>query len=189
MLDTTCNAVSAQCADAMSKFASALRQPANCGADFAAQNPIVLRAYNGFLAYQPMYTAGCLKADATAVSDRPATEYCFVATSSNTSAPADQYIYYLPLGVLMPGGSRPTCSSCVQQTMQIFAQAAGNLTSPLAGTYADAATQVNQRCGPNWVNATVKPIQGSAPQNGAPASGAAFGMMGVVAVVAAIVLV
>jgi hypothetical protein len=33
----------------------------NCGADYTAQNPIVLQAFAGFVAYQPMYQAGCLK--------------------------------------------------------------------------------------------------------------------------------
>ena len=190
MLDATCNVVSAHCADAMSRFAQSLRDQANCGADFAAQNPIVLRAYNGFLSYAPMHAAGCLQADARAVSASPSNEYCFVAASGNASAPADQYLYYLPLGIPMPGGSRPTCSSCTQQTMRTFAQAAGNLTSPLAATYAQAATLVNQKCGPDWVEASVKPIQGSGPPspNGAAANGAAFGMAGIVAAAAAAIV-
>ena len=168
----------------MDGFANAIKAPQNCGGDFAAQNPVVLRAYNGFIAYRPMYAAGCLK-----VKDAGA--YCFEAASINTSAPADQYLYYIPLGVPLPGSSRPSCSSCVQQTMQIFAQAATNLSTPLAGDYGSAATQINSKCGPNWVNASVQPIQGSGgggSTSGASRQATLWSVAGIAAAAAAIVL-
>ena len=192
VLDMSCAAVSANCANVMDGYAAAIAQPANCAADLAAQNPVVQRAQAGFQSYRPLYDAGCLKADPVAVSAKTPSEYCFAATSQNDSQPADQYLYYLALGVAFPGGARPSCSSCTQKTMQIFAQAARNMSSPLAGTYANAATQVNSRCGPNWVNATVTPIEGSAPaSSGAPAAGRGRGVwlaMTAAAVAAALVV-
>ncbi len=189
MLDTTCNVVSANCATVMSNYASRIQDPAACGADFRAENPLVIRAYYGFLAYTPLYQAGCLKADPRAVSSQTPSEYCFVAAARNTAAPADSYLYYLPLGTELPGSSRPSCSSCVQQTMQIFAQAAQNLSTPIAGDYSDAATQVNFGCGPNWVSPAVKPLQGTGNTTSTNAAGPAAtrapamgsGVLGVVA--------
>ena len=171
VLDATCQAVSANCANIMSSYGAAIAQQSNCGADLAAENPVVQRAQAGFLSYLPLYNAGCLKADAVAVSNKSPSEYCFAAAVANTSAPADSYLYYLALGVALPGASRPTCSSCTQRTMQLFATAAQNLSSPLAGTYAAAAQQINAKCGPGWVNATVTPIQGSAPASSSGAEG------------------
>jgi hypothetical protein len=45
----------------MNDFGRDIKNDTNCGADYAADNPLVLQAYNGFLAYQPLYQAGCLR--------------------------------------------------------------------------------------------------------------------------------
>jgi hypothetical protein len=60
-LDAGCNANFAKCNTLMQNIAYKLKQPDVCATDFTAQNPIVLQAYNGLIAYQPMYQAGCLK--------------------------------------------------------------------------------------------------------------------------------
>lgn len=151
----------------MNKLATEIKQSNNCGTDYSLGNPLVAAAYNGFLAYAPMYQAGCLKASASSSSSTSSGNYCFLASTMNDTNPEDSFIYSLPLGVPLPGASRPTCSSCLQQTMAIFATSAQNLTQPLSGDYTSAATQVNLGCGPNFVNATVKPLQGSSPTSGA----------------------
>lgn len=45
----------------MQNIANKIKQPDVCGADYTAQNPLVLQAYGGLLAYASMYQAGCLK--------------------------------------------------------------------------------------------------------------------------------
>ena len=188
----------------MSSFATQLKDPAHCGADFAAQNPIVERAYNGFVSYTPLFKAGCLvdtsfttptssgsdsasasasASSATADPESPAnpsTRYCFASAVANTANPADSYLYYLPLGIALPGSSRPSCSPCTQKTMAFFADAARNLSSPLASRYGDAATQINSGCGPGWVSASVQPIAGSASteESGAGRTGVVGGSGG-----------
>jgi hypothetical protein len=45
----------------MQNIAYKIKQPEVCGSDYLAQNPLILQAYDGLLAYQSMYQAGCLK--------------------------------------------------------------------------------------------------------------------------------
>lgn len=61
MLDATCNVNFYSCNNLMSSLAVQLQQDGNCGADYRAQNPQVLYAYEGLIAYQPLYQAGCRK--------------------------------------------------------------------------------------------------------------------------------
>ncbi|KAH0538678.1 hypothetical protein FGG08_004753 [Glutinoglossum americanum] len=135
-LDATCNVKLPDCASAMSLFARSLKQDNNCGDDYRAQNPLVVQAYNGLLAYEPLYHAGCLQ-------DQSTGSYCFANAITNASSAADSYVYFLPLGVSLPGGARPTCNSCLQRTMATFSTFAANATQPLSGTYVAAAQQIN----------------------------------------------
>jgi len=141
----------------MSDLANELRWDDNCGYDYDDENALVLQAYNGLIAYQPLYQAGCLK-DSEG-------NYCFADAITNMTSPSDSYVYFLPLGIALPGASQPTCSSCLQQTMQIFASAASNLSEPVSADYSSAALQIDVGCGPNWVNSSVTPIKGSAPNH------------------------
>ena len=165
-LDATCNVDFSTCSSLMSSFANQLRDSENCGQDYTNENPIVRQAYDGFLAYSPLYQASCLKDSSGS--------YCYADAITNVSSPSDSYVYFLPLGISLPGGSRPTCSTCLKQTMAIFAQSAGNLSQPISIDYSSAATQIDAGCGPNFVNASVTPIQGSAK------SAAAEGVKGMV---------
>jgi hypothetical protein len=45
----------------MDGFARDLRQDANCAVDYTNDNPQVIQAYNGLLAYEPLYQASCLR--------------------------------------------------------------------------------------------------------------------------------
>lgn len=106
----------------MSRFAQEIRRDTNCGLDFKNQNPLVVQAYNGMIAYQPLYRAGCLKSE----SGSYCTSRCFLATLigalkqqlietdigyadaiTNISSPSDSHVYFLALGLDLPGGSRP----------------------------------------------------------------------------------
>lgn len=147
-LTATCSVDFPTCSTLMSDLATALVSTSNCGADYKAQNPLVEQAYDGFLSYVPLYQAGCLKDPSTG-------NYCFANAITNTTSPTDSYIYYLPLGITFPGGSTPTCDSCLQQTMQVFQTTAGNATQPVSSDYVSAATQIDEGCGPGFVNATV----------------------------------
>jgi hypothetical protein len=144
----------------MGSLAKQLRSDGNCGDDFRLENPNVLQAYNGFLAYQPLYQAGCLKS--------PTGSYCFADAITNASSPSDSYIYYLPLGINLPGGSQPTCDKCLSDTMAIFRTSAGNSSQPVSLTYTAAAEQIQINCGPTFVNSVVVPSSAPAifhPQN------------------------
>lgn len=138
----------------MAGLAQNIKQDSNCGSDLQMGNPTVVQAYNGFVAYDTLYHAGCLN-DASG-------GYCYANAVTNTSAPTSSYIYYLPLGIQLPGGSRPACTTCLQNTMAIFAQAAGNSSLPLNGDYGPAAEQVQMSCGPSFVQASVQ-VSASTP--------------------------
>jgi hypothetical protein len=131
----------------MSSLANRIQQDSNCGQDLQLQNPVVEHAYNAMLAYTPLYQAGCLQ-DGDG-------NYCFANAVTNKSAPTGGYIYYLPLGVQLPGGTEPTCNTCLQKTMSIFASAASNNSVPLASDYTTAAQMVDENCGPEFVQASV----------------------------------
>jgi hypothetical protein len=137
----------------MNSLATQLRSNSNCGYDYADENALVMQAYNGLIAYSPLYQAGCLK--------DPQGNYCFANAITNTTSPSDSYVYFLPLGIALPGASRPTCSKCLQNTMNIFAGAASNLSQPVSTTYVAAAVQIDQGCGPTFANSTITPIRGS----------------------------
>lgn len=108
---------------------------------------MVTQAYDGFIAYPTLYHAGCLTDDEG--------KYCFASALTNESAPSSSYIYYLPLGVQLPGGARPACNQCLQNTMAIFATTASNTSQPLNEDYTSAAEQVQMLCGPTFVEAAV----------------------------------
>lgn len=109
---------------------------------------MVQQAYAGFLAYEPLYHAGCLQDSSTG-------SYCFADAVTNSSAPSSSYVYYLPLGVSLPAASSPACTECLQNTMAIFAAAAGNASQPVSGDYAGAAGLIDKTCGDAFVNGSV----------------------------------
>ncbi|KAK0271708.1 hypothetical protein LTR91_003790 [Friedmanniomyces endolithicus] len=147
-LDVSCKANFTICAPLMASLAQQLQLPANCASDFAMQNPTVLQAYNGLIAYPPLYHAGCL-------TDTGG-QYCVANAMTNASSPTSSYIYYLPLGLQLPNGTKPACNMCLQNTMAIFATAAGNSSVPLSGDYTSAAQQVDAGCGTQFAEASVE---------------------------------
>jgi len=159
----------------MSTFASNLTQTTSCASDLTSQNPLIQQARLGLLAYKPMYQASCLK-------NSNSKSYCFADAITNSSSPSDNYIYYLPLNISLPGGSLPTCNSCLQSTMAVFEAASADRASALASNYVNAAMQVNVNCGPNFVNASLAaPLAAGAPSLTLPSSNA--GLLALVLVV------
>lgn len=161
-LEATCAANETQCTATLNGFARELVADDACKTDYNNDNPIVLQAYNGLVAYKPAYQASCLRDDDG--------NYCFANAVSNSSSTTDSYPYYLPIGQELPGGSRPTCNSCLQDSMAIFANFANNSTQPLSKTYTSAAQQLSISCGSKFVNVTAAPLKGAA----APSSSASL---------------
>jgi hypothetical protein len=131
----------------MASFAQQLRSSSNCQQDWERQNLLVSQAYNGLIAYEPLYKAGCLKDDNQ--------KYCFANAITNTTSPSDLHVYFLPLGMPLPGPSQPTCSKCLAETMNIFQDAASNRSQPISPTYVDAAQMIGVTCGPTFINTTL----------------------------------
>ncbi|KAF9698957.1 hypothetical protein EKO04_003083 [Ascochyta lentis] len=161
-LEATCAASETQCTATLDGLARELLSDTACKTDYNNDNPIVLQAYNGLVAYKPSYQASCLRDDEG--------NYCFANAVSNSSSTTDSYPFYLPIGQELPGGARPTCNSCLQDTMAIYASFANNATQPLSKTYTSAAQQLSISCGSKFVNITAAPLKGAA----APASSASL---------------
>lgn len=143
-LDATCHVDYPQCSAMMASLATQIQSSSNCQADYQMENPNVWQAYHGFQSYDALYHAGCLTDSQGG--------YCFADAVTNASAPTAGYVYYLPLGVPLPVTTRPTCNTCLQDTMAVFAAAATtNRSQPLATDYSTAARQVNSGCGPAFV--------------------------------------
>ncbi|KAI5207870.1 hypothetical protein E4T39_01820 [Aureobasidium subglaciale] len=146
-LAASCSVNFSGCSTLMASLARQIQSPDNCAPDLANQNPMAMQAYDGFVAYQSLYHAGCLLNTATG-------GYCF-SDAINATSPTDSYIYYLPLGVSLPGTTAPSCSNCLRDTMSVFASAATNHSQPVAGVYAQAARMIDATCGAAFVNASV----------------------------------
>ncbi|EEH42958.1 uncharacterized protein PADG_07778 [Paracoccidioides brasiliensis Pb18] len=149
ILDAACSAPRDDCKAIMSDLAAKLTSKEVCGEDFRLQQPIVIQAHNGLRAYTAVYDAMCLKSPDTH-------NYCFSDAVVNGTNPSNSFIYYLPLGMNLPGSSRPTCNKCLQATMQSFSRAATTDNQPIVKTYMPAANQININCGPAFVVSAVK---------------------------------
>ncbi|KIM95100.1 hypothetical protein OIDMADRAFT_172233 [Oidiodendron maius Zn] len=148
-LDATCAANVNTCTDYMNGLSGNLTKA--CTSDITAKNPAILQAQLGLNAYKTLYTASCLRNPSTSA-------YCFADAITNASSPSDSYIYYLPLNVSFPGGSAPTCSTCLVNTMAVLEEATSDRNSPIASDYADAAQQINLHCGPGFVNTSLAAV-------------------------------
>ncbi|KAL8852208.1 MAG: hypothetical protein Q9221_002918 [Calogaya cf. arnoldii] len=148
-LDGVCRPDDSTCSPLMSSIATQLRRDENCAADYRREQPLVVAAYNGLIAYEPLYKAGCAR-------DPDNGNYCFANAITNTSSPTDNYPYYLPLGIPLPGGSQPSCTNCLRETMRIFNEAASDRDQQaLIRTLPAAAQMINVRCGPGFANESI----------------------------------
>ncbi|KAH9829615.1 hypothetical protein Tdes44962_MAKER09104, partial [Teratosphaeria destructans] len=148
VLNASCSADFGTCSSIMSSLAVRIKQNSKCGADYQLRNPNVLQAYNALIAYEPLYHAGCAR-------DQTSGDWCFSKAILNASAPSSSYVYYLPLGVGLPAGSKPTCDECLRSTMNIFASGATNRSTPITSEYSAAAKFIDEACGSQFVQASV----------------------------------
>ncbi|TGZ79845.1 hypothetical protein EX30DRAFT_341945 [Ascodesmis nigricans] len=154
VLNKTCNPSPSvdKCTELMNRYAVALRSKDNCASDYAAQNPTVQQAYYGLVSYRTMYQAGCLK---------NGENFCYTQAVTNRDSPGDASPYFLPLGKSLADDADPTCSSCLQRTMEIFAEPASNRSQPISRTYSAAAIQINELCGVDFAKEVALPVSGS----------------------------
>jgi hypothetical protein len=147
----------------MSSLAADLISDSHCEQDYNQGNPLVTRAYDGLLAYEPMYRATCLK--------NPDTQsYCFSDAISNTANPTDFYPYLTGVGMTLPESANPSCTKCLKDTMSIFARYATSAGQPLAKTYLGCANKVDSSCGAGFADLGIK--VGSVKQGGGDKNGA-----------------
>ena len=78
-LEATCSANLPTCLATTERLAVELIAAQNCGVDYSNKNPQVLQAFNGLLAYEPVYRATCLRDDGGS--------YCTPSSTSQHSAP------------------------------------------------------------------------------------------------------
>ncbi|CAD0112780.1 unnamed protein product, partial [Aureobasidium uvarum] len=175
-LSASCSVNFDSCSTLMASLARQIQSPDNCAADLQSQNPTVMQAYTGFAAYQALYHAGCLlnsntgsycKLTIPKVSFRAYTNeelQAFSDAVTNATSPTDSYVYYMGLGVSLPSTTAPSCSSCLQDTMSVFASAATNRSQPISKVYGTAAAMIDSTCGALFVNASIPavPSTGSA---------------------------
>lgn len=150
----------------MSSFELQLRSQSNCGEDYSRQNPIVRQASNSLLAYDVLHRASCLHAQPSQFNNQ-SSDYCYADAVNNITNPSDSYIYYLPLGIDLPPGTTPSCSSCLQSTMNVFQSQAGNASQPISITYPKAASTINAVCGGSFVNQSLVAVGGGGNGNAA----------------------
>ena len=62
-LEGTCAANLTTCKNTLNDLATQLVLDSNCAVDYGNDNPQVVQAYNGLVAYEPLYQASCLKDD------------------------------------------------------------------------------------------------------------------------------
>jgi hypothetical protein len=147
-LNAACAASLPMCQPLMTYLASELISNSHCGADYQKQNPLVSQAHAGFVAYQAVYQATCLKSAQTG-------NYCFADAIANQLNPSDSYPYYTAVGLNLPPASHPTCSECLKETMSIFAGYAKDINQPLANTYINTAKEIDVSCGAGFANTNV----------------------------------
>ncbi|KAG8958326.1 hypothetical protein FRC03_009220 [Tulasnella sp. 419] len=137
-----------ECGGTMDWLAEEIQKDTVCGRDLKDQVVLPVTALNGFRNYRMMRQAGCL------VNQRTNT-YCF-ADAVAASSPADFYYYALPLGTPIPGKTQPSCSTCIQSLLSIYATQANNKTMLISKTYSDAADLARNTCGAKYALSVTK---------------------------------
>jgi hypothetical protein len=162
VLDASCSVNYESCAAVMANYGSKIKRSEHCGQDFQRENPLVQQAYNGFVAYPAMYAATCLRSASGS--------YCLADAITNAQSPTDSYIYYVGVGLTLPGGSRPTCNECLQNTFRVYSSASSNASAPVSQHYVETAQRINLGCGPNYVTTSIPAAKGAASWTGGSSS-------------------
>jgi hypothetical protein len=148
VLDVACSQPVTKCASVMTTLAKQMLHDDNCGQDYDSNNSVVRSVYKELIAYEPMYRASCL-------TNPDTKDYCFVDAVTNTTAPNDYNVYFMPTGSTLTSSGKLTCNECLQATMKIFAQWASTDGQSLDATYLPSAKVVNGYCGSNFANTNV----------------------------------
>lgn len=148
VLDVACSQSVDKCSSVMKSLAKEMLQDDNCGPDYESNNGLVQSVYKEFMAYEPMYRASCL-------TNPDTKDYCFVDAATNTSAPNDYNVYFIPIGSTLSSSGNLTCNECLQATMKIFAHWATVDDQSLDTTYLPSAKAVNGQCGSNFATTNV----------------------------------
>ncbi|KAJ5712841.1 uncharacterized protein N7483_010022 [Penicillium malachiteum] len=147
VLNTTCSESVDKCQSIMTGLAAEMIQQDNCGPDYNANNSVVTSAYQEMRAYEPVYQATCLKNSDTQ-------DYCFVDAVTNTTAPNDYDVYFIPIGNPLTKGDL-TCNECLRETMYIYSQWATVDDQELDSDYIASAKIVNEQCGTGFASINV----------------------------------
>ncbi|KAJ5688587.1 hypothetical protein N7462_002979 [Penicillium macrosclerotiorum] len=147
VLDVACSQSVAKCASIMTTLAKEMLDDDNCGQDYDSNNSVVQGTYQDLMAYEPIYLASCL-------TNPDTDDYCFVDAVTNTTAPDDYNVYFIPIGSTLTSG-KLTCNTCLKQTMKIFSEWASVDDQSLDTTYIPSAKVVNQLCGANFATTNV----------------------------------
>jgi hypothetical protein len=150
VLDASCAANVTTCQTYLSNMARELVDNKNCGNEYARSYSTVVQTYLGLIAYQSLYSAGCLR-------DTKTSAYCFANAVTNTTNPRGVYVWYLPLNLTFPDSGQVSCNECTKQSLDIFQSTAANRKLSIAYTYEAAAQLANRQCGANFANATLPP--------------------------------
>ncbi|KAF7121947.1 hypothetical protein CNMCM5793_009501 [Aspergillus hiratsukae] len=148
VLDLSCAASVDTCTSIFNRLATTLLKDDACGEDYKLGNPLVSDAYTGFLTYEPVHRAACLKNPKT-------NDYCFVDAVTNASAPQNFDTYSIPWGYPIVSEPWPTCNECLQATMDIFSRWAQVDGQPLDTSYLPSALALNRHCGENFANVNI----------------------------------
>ncbi|KAG8985191.1 hypothetical protein FRB93_006034, partial [Tulasnella sp. JGI-2019a] len=139
--DTT-GATENQCLDTMAYLAQEIQKDTVCGKDLGERNALVTEALSGFENYGFMRQAGCL-------INQNTNSYCLVDAVASPS-PSDFYFYTLPLGTPLPNNTKPSCSTCTESLLAIYATQASNTSLMISKTYPAAADLAIKGCGARY---------------------------------------
>ncbi|GIK02169.1 hypothetical protein Aspvir_006214 [Aspergillus viridinutans] len=148
VLDLSCAASVDTCTSIFNRLATNLLKDDACGKDYKLGNPLVANAYTGFITYEPVHRASCLKNPAT-------NDYCFVDAATNASSPQDLDTYSIPAGYPTDEAPWPTCNKCLQASLDIFSHWAQVDGQPLTTSYLPSAMALNRHCGDNFANVNI----------------------------------
>ena len=148
VLDAACAQPVDKCASVMTSLAEQMMHKDHCAQDYQAGNSVVESVYQELIAYEPVYRVSCLTNPETK-------QYCFVDAVTNTSAPNDYNVYFVPIGSTLTSSGPITCNKCLKETFDIYAQWASVNGQSLDTTYVPSANLVNNYCGSGFANTNV----------------------------------
>ncbi|EIW70416.1 hypothetical protein TREMEDRAFT_28982 [Tremella mesenterica DSM 1558] len=132
-----------QCDAYMAGVASALTGKGNCLSDIRMGKAVALEILVGIGNYALLRKAeGLLDSSG---------RFCYLDAVAD-GRPDDLYLWNLPAGIALPSTSRPTCSACSAQLLNLYTSSLSS-TPTLNSTIVNSAVQsVNSACGSTFVS-------------------------------------